>query len=129
MSIDLQNYLTCKCCRQLCPRDTLQIHHKRARVNGGDDAPANLMTVCGRCHDVLHASEKAGNDHRLLVRKGLQNARANGVRLGPPRKLTPELQEDAKQFRALGYGYKEIAKIMGLSVGSIHKLVNGPALG
>ncbi|MCB9638886.1 MAG: HNH endonuclease [Myxococcales bacterium] len=33
----------------------LQVHHKLFRSQGGTDAPDNLVTLCRRCHEDLHA--------------------------------------------------------------------------
>jgi 5-methylcytosine-specific restriction endonuclease McrA len=35
----------------------LHIHHIVFRIRGGSDAPSNLITLCERCHDGLHAGE------------------------------------------------------------------------
>jgi 5-methylcytosine-specific restriction endonuclease McrA len=32
----------------------LEVHHIKWRRHGGSDEPANLMTVCRACHNVLH---------------------------------------------------------------------------
>ena len=32
----------------------LEVHHIKWRRHGGQDEPINLMTVCKRCHMVLH---------------------------------------------------------------------------
>lgn len=34
----------------------LQIHHVIHRSQGGSDSPQNLITVCWRCHAVLHGT-------------------------------------------------------------------------
>jgi hypothetical protein len=33
----------------------LHVHHIVFRIHGGSDAPSNLITLCERCHDALHA--------------------------------------------------------------------------
>jgi len=36
----------------------LDIHHMRRRSALGDDAEANLITLCRNCHQILHGSAK-----------------------------------------------------------------------
>lgn len=54
------------------------------------------------------------------VRSGLEAAKRRGVTLGAPVKLTEDVKEKAKQLRADGLSYKDIATELGLSVGTIH---------
>jgi len=62
------------------------------------------------------------------VRAGLDAAKKRGVKLGPPTKVNPEKQAQAKQLRQLGKTFKQIADELDLSVGAVHKLVNGPEI-
>jgi hypothetical protein len=32
----------------------MHAHHRRPRSAGRDDSPANLLALCGRCHDHIH---------------------------------------------------------------------------
>jgi len=32
----------------------LEVHHIRWRRHGGQDEPSNLMTICRKCHFILH---------------------------------------------------------------------------
>ncbi len=57
------------------------------------------------------------------VRAGLEAARRRGVTFGAPIKCTQDRKDLATALRADGKSYKEIAKIVGLSVGSIHKML------
>jgi DNA invertase Pin-like site-specific DNA recombinase len=59
------------------------------------------------------------------VRAGLDAARKRGVRLGAPLKISTEKQREARELKAQGLSYKAIAKALDLSVGSVHRLVNG----
>ena len=43
---------------QLCgSRRNLEVHHIRPRSRGGDDAEANLVTLCQGCHKDTHAGK------------------------------------------------------------------------
>lgn len=50
---------------------------------------------------------------------GLEAAKRRGVKLGPPRKLTPEVTGSIKKLRGDGKSFRAIAKEVGLSVGSV----------
>lgn len=63
------------------------------------------------------------------VRAGLDAARKRGVKLGAPIKIDREKQLTARRMKSEGKSYKKIANEMGLSVGTIHKLVNGDEIG
>ena len=62
------------------------------------------------------------------VKAGLDAARRRGVKLGAPTKINSDKQALARQLKADGRSYKAIAKEMGLSVGSVHKLITGPTI-
>ena len=41
----------CRCCRN---RNQLQSHHIKFRSHGGEDTTQNEITLCQRCHDLVH---------------------------------------------------------------------------
>ena len=43
-------------CQQCGSLSNLDVHHVRRRSELGDDAEANLITVCRECHQMLHRS-------------------------------------------------------------------------
>jgi DNA invertase Pin-like site-specific DNA recombinase len=55
------------------------------------------------------------------VRSGLDAARRRGVVLGAPVKVNEEAVNKARDLRAKGLSYKDIAVELGISVGSVHK--------
>lgn len=57
------------------------------------------------------------------VRAGLDAARKRGVRLGAPFKVNGEHRDEAARMKSEGMSYREIAKRMELSVGTIHKML------
>lgn len=58
------------------------------------------------------------------VKSGLAAARKRGVRLGPPVKLTSEKRAEAVRLKGEGMSFKEIARRLSLSTGSVHTLLN-----
>lgn len=59
------------------------------------------------------------------VRSGLDAARRRGVVLGAPVKVNDEAVVKARELRAKGLSYKDIAAELGISVGSVHKALKG----
>jgi DNA invertase Pin-like site-specific DNA recombinase len=57
------------------------------------------------------------------VRAGLDAARRRGVKLGAPTKISTEKQDEARALKSQGLPYKAIAKRLGLSVGTVHKML------
>ena len=43
----------CQCCGS---RSNLEVHHQDFRSQGGDDSERNLITLCARCHSIVHRS-------------------------------------------------------------------------
>jgi 5-methylcytosine-specific restriction endonuclease McrA len=43
-------------CQQCGSLRNLDVHHVRRRSALGDDAEANLITLCRGCHQILHSS-------------------------------------------------------------------------
>jgi 5-methylcytosine-specific restriction endonuclease McrA len=43
-------------CQQCGSLSNLDVHHVRRRSSLGDDAEANLITLCRDCHRILHTS-------------------------------------------------------------------------
>ncbi len=58
------------------------------------------------------------------VRAGLEAAKKRGVKLGAPKKINPEVEQRAMDLRRQGASYREISKELGISVGTISKLIN-----
>lgn len=57
------------------------------------------------------------------VRSGLEAARKRGVRLGAPLKVNGDHRDEAAIMKSQGLSYREIARRMELSVGTIHKML------
>lgn len=58
------------------------------------------------------------------VRAGLDAARKRGVQLGAPVKASEEHRSTALTLKSQGHSYREIARRLELSVGTVHKLLN-----
>ena len=71
-------------------------HHLTPTANGGRDDISNYITVCESCHMFMHCNPKLimrrNKRHREATMIGLENAVANGKKLGRPmgkKDLTP----------------------------------------
>lgn len=62
------------------------------------------------------------------VKAGLAKAKAQGKVFGRPWKISALVQAKARALRAQGMTVKNIASELALSMGSVHKLINGPDL-
>lgn len=61
------------------------------------------------------------------VRAGLDAARKRGVQLGAPVKISDEHRTLALDLKSQGHSYREIARRLELSVGTVHKLLKQEA--
>ena len=41
-------------CQYCGARSNLEVHHKEFRSWGGDDSEHNMITLCYRCHSLVH---------------------------------------------------------------------------
>jgi hypothetical protein len=63
-----------RCAR--CGRaDSLHVHHRRKRSQGGSDSFANLVTLCSACHDWVHANQVPARQQGWLCSKGTDPAK------------------------------------------------------
>jgi hypothetical protein len=47
------------------PRNKLEIHHARPHVEGGENNPDNLVTLCNVCHDEVHRTDRLEDPDEL----------------------------------------------------------------
>jgi 5-methylcytosine-specific restriction endonuclease McrA len=45
----------CWRCQSCGAMSNLEVHHRKFRSASGDDAEENLITICDRCHKMIHA--------------------------------------------------------------------------
>jgi hypothetical protein len=82
------------------------------------------LTVCSYHHNLLHGIVKFQKaDHIKLVKEGQERARANGVILGRPSKINPEMYIAVKELRESDIGIKVIAKKLGIGVGTVYNIM------
>lgn len=60
-------------CR-LCGRPAQDAHHLIFRSHGGDDVPENLIPLCRRCHDSIHASDRIARMSLMLTLRDEERA-------------------------------------------------------
>lgn len=65
----------CQSCGQPCRADEADVHHLVPRAAGGDDDPANLITLCDGCHAARHPNLQGSLARRMIERWGLRLAR------------------------------------------------------
>ena len=61
-----QGLCEARCCDG-CTGQYEQAHHRRRRSQGGNDTPANLVAICGPCHDWTHANPARARELGLIV--------------------------------------------------------------
>jgi hypothetical protein len=79
----LSREMKLKFCVACGTKDNLHHHHLKPRSLGGTDDETNLITLCQTCHGIYH--NISFRDHGWLTRKGLERAKAKGVKLGNPK--------------------------------------------
>jgi hypothetical protein len=99
-----------------CMVETKGTHHVVPVSLGG----TKVIPLCEQCHSKIHGGVISGR----LIKEALHKARDKGVKLGAPVKLTPDIALKASIMRSKGLSYKAIAKVLGVSVGSIHGVLN-----
>lgn len=67
---------TCRDCGEPCSRGEADVHHLIPRAAGGEDDPANLITLCDGCHAAHHPNLQGSLARRMIERWGLGLARA-----------------------------------------------------
>ncbi len=103
------------CCFE-CNSEADHAHHVVPFSRGG----TRTIPLCESCHSKVHELEY--NGHSQIVKEGLARAKANGVQLG--RKPTVDT-ERAVELRAQGLSYRQIAKMLNISLGSAHVAARG----
>lgn len=98
-----------------CGRRTTGRHHVVPISQGG----TKQLPLCQKHHRKVH---NANLFHPTAIKAGLERARARGVRLGAPTKVNMELRRQVHELRGLGCSYKRIAEVVGLSIGTVHRL-------
>lgn len=66
---------TCRDCGEKCSQGEADVHHLIPRAAGGDDDPANLITLCDGCHAAHHPNLQGTLARRMIERWGLWVAR------------------------------------------------------
>lgn len=68
-----QGLCEARCCDG-CTGQYEQAHHRRRRSQGGNDTPANLVAICGPCHDYIHRHPAEAEELGLLKRSSFDPA-------------------------------------------------------
>ncbi len=62
----------------------LEYHHVVPVSLGGKDVNSNIVCLCYPCHQKIHYGESKHGLHSTVIKRGLEVAKAKGVRLGRP---------------------------------------------
>lgn len=85
-------------CRRCDGSEYLHIHHVRFRSEGGPDNSKNLLSLCQRCHDIVHRNKKHYQP-LLLLMLWIQYEQQQTCTLKEVKaKATPELLDQARQY-------------------------------
>jgi len=87
----------------------LEVHHKIERINGGTNAPSNLITLCSDCHSKHHAGTINAND---LVPKQFRDT---GVLNTAMPSIYKELATYIPTYKYFGYETKAISQRYNIS--------------
>ncbi len=91
-------------------------HHVVPVSKGG----TKVIPLCEQCHNLIHEGLIISG----MIREGLRKAREKNIQLGAPRKINQEKIDSAIKLRLEGKSFKEISKLLCLSVGSVHAMVS-----
>jgi hypothetical protein len=109
----------CAACGDWNPKH-LQHHHLVPRSNDGSDDETNLVTLCVKCHGVLHDRRERDYSHRERTRAGMARARAQGKHIGRPA-LGGELQRKIAKGLGAGLSAYAVAKQLGIDAHTVAK--------
>ena len=60
----------------------LQYHHIVPVICGGNEVPSNIAVLCSDCHSKVHYGRGGIINHGDSIKKGIDKARANGLKMG-----------------------------------------------
>lgn len=76
----------------ICYNKATENHHVIPKSLGGK----KTIPLCSECHAKVHGNESLRKDnHSYLTKKGLQRAKARGIKLGNPKNLTDKARKKA----------------------------------
>ena len=97
-----------------CGEETTGRHHVVPVSLGG----TKVIPLCTKCHNTVHSCSSIQPE---LIKQGLKRAKQRGVRLGAPRISDSKVQQIVN-LRKAGRSYKDIARLVGVSVGTAHAI-------
>lgn len=109
----------CPCCGNM--HSFFHLHHILPRSVGGIDEPSNIIRLCEICHSKIHMRQNTSLS--TLIKAGIKKARENGAIPGRPKKLSAEVHKKVMELRAQGLSYRQIAKDVEISKGTVCRIV------
>jgi DNA invertase Pin-like site-specific DNA recombinase len=63
------------------------------------------------------------NEYSTMIKAGIARAVANGVKIGRPTNLTPEIESDVVKDRKLGHSIRSLARKYSIGTGTVYKIL------
>jgi len=109
-------------------KEDLHQHHIVPVVLSGvkrtSDTSDNTITVCAYHHDIIHGVIKnRSTDHSTMIKKGIENAKQKGIKVGRPSKLKSNLMTKIYHMRLEEYSIRDISKTCGIGIGTTYKAI------
>jgi hypothetical protein len=109
-------------------KEDLHQHHIVPVVLSGvkrtSDTSDNTITVCAYHHDIIHGVIKNRSaDHSTMIKKGMENAKQKGIKVGRPSKLNSNLMTKVYHMWLEEYSIRDISKTCGIGIGTTYKAI------
>ena len=109
---------------QYCGEKAEHVHHIIPIVNGGDNREGNLISLCSKCHGLIH-NKNFNQDWKTLQKIGIEKAKAEGKFKGrTKKKLNSKTYLDLKsKYMAKQINKGEFAKLLDVSRPTLDRIL------
>ena len=82
------------------------------------------INLCNYHHNIMHGLIQFNkNEYSTMIKAGIARAVANGVKIGRPTNLTPEIESDVVKDRKLGHSIRSLARKYSIGTGTVYKIL------
>ena len=103
----------------------LEYHHVVPVSLGGKDVNSNIVCLCYPCHQKIHYGESKHGLHSTVIKRGLEVAKAKGVRLGRPQTTIETLQYNFLKYYPMfqngSVNLSELSRLSSISRPTLYK--------